>query len=460
MESNSINTVRNQLIADLREKNARLKELEEQANNLQIMITAGRRDADFDLFYRRFQMTEIFASLPAESLKTIYLKDFYTDFWKLAGEAHRVTKFAEEERDIAQQIFTALQREKNSVRRQYLALLLILFGEIEQVQSFFEQNLWPLQLKQDFATFSKWHQLANNSLSPQTRAKIEHNEQIFDFLQEKYSALIKKYSQAVFNEKTCSQVKPEDYHIYFCWLQGEENFPPIVRCCYNSLKQNAGRYKIVFIDEKNFSNYVDIAPHIMNKFRTGKISRTHFSDILRVNLLERYGGLWLDSTILVTDSLNNHNDSWQLPFYTTKWFCERDIKNPVAKNISFGRWATYVQGTAIRHNPLFTFGKEFYNEYWHDYDEVIDYYLMDFMISLAYENISFVRNEIDNLPINDTLFPLFQNHLNDTYKNFPYDKIFKNTFLHKLSWKIKLDMTTPGTVFREIQRRYAPETLT
>ena len=348
-----------QLEAELREKTARLKTLEQRANNLQRMLAAGRRDADFDLFCRRVQMAEILANLPPEALRQLHLTDFYSELWKLAGDAQRVSKFAEEEKNISQQILEQAQRETNSVRRQYLALVLIVFGKLQEAQRLIDPHLWPFQLKQDFEAFVKWNRLTNSPFPPQARAAIARNEQIQAFLHEKYSALIKKYAKAVINEETCPHVK--DYQIYFCWLQGEANLPPIVRCCYNSFKQNAGRYKIVFIDEQNFSKYVDIPPHVMDKFRTGKITRTHFSDILRVNLLERYGGLWLDSTILVTEPLEKYKDFWQMPYFTQKFYHDRNV--PYSSFISFGRWAGFIQGTAVRHNPLFAFESEFLSSF-------------------------------------------------------------------------------------------------
>ena len=235
--------------------------------------------------------------------------------------------------------------------------------------------------------------------------------------------------------------------------------PPIVRCCYNSLKQNAGHYKIVFIDEKNFSEYVDIEPHILDKFRAGKISRTHFSDILRVNLLERYGGLWLDATILVTEPLENHKNLLERYFFTQRFHKEKSIRNKFPDHITFGRWASHIQGTSVLHNPMFVFEKEFYNAYWHDFDRIVVYYLIDFMMALAYENIPAVTKIFDDLPINNTEVYFVSSHLNDSYAEYPFDKILQDNFLNKLGWRSSLDTTRDDTVFREIQRRYAPETI-
>ena len=103
--------------------------------------------------------------------------------------------------------------------------------------------------------------------------------------------------------------------------------------------------------------------------------------------------------------------------------------------------------------------KEFFEEYWQRYDKLHNYFLVNYGIRMAYDHIPFVREEIDKLPINSSFWPRIQYNMNKSYEKFPYDKILQNVFLHKLSYKKDWDMTTPGTVFREIQKRYAPETI-
>ena len=424
---------------------------------MQSIIATGRKDADFDLFCRRTQMAETFANLPPEAMRTLFLTDFYPEFWKLAGVAQRKTKFAEDEKNTSRQILERARQEQNPVRQQYFALSLLIFGELREAQSLINQNLWSYQIRQDFEAFVNWRKVTDEFPPPQRRALIARNMQIAAFLQEKYSELIKKYSQAVINEETCPRV--EDYKIWFCWLQGEETMPLSIRCSYNSRKQNAGHYKIVFIDEKNFSNYVDIAPHILDKFKAGKISRTHFSDILRVNLLERHGGLWLDGTIFVTEPLENHKDLLERVFFTTKGVRDKDIKDRWSSSPTFSRWSPATLGTTVHHNPLFAFTKEFFEEYLRDFDKFIDYILLDFMVDLAYENIPVVKKFIDDVPFNNSGFCFTWDYRNSPYVTHPFDKIFNDTFLYYLSWKDPIDMKTPGTVFRELQRRYAPETI-
>ena len=83
---------------ELREKTARLNELDQQVNRLQELVGLGRRDSDFDLFYRRLQAAEKFSRLSPDAMKTLPYNELYYEFWQLAHESHRVTKFSSEEK--------------------------------------------------------------------------------------------------------------------------------------------------------------------------------------------------------------------------------------------------------------------------------------------------------------------------------------------------------------------------
>ena len=106
------------------------------------------------------------------------------------------------------------------------------------------------------------------------------------------------------------------------------------------------------------------------------------------------------------------------------------------------------------HNPLFVFAKNFYNEYWKEFDGVVDYFLMDFMIDIAYDKIPFVKNEIDAVPINNSDVHTLVQHLLNRYADFPYEKVLKGNFFHKLTYKGLTDYQTKGTVLDEILKKY------
>ncbi len=176
-------------------------------------------------------------------------------------------------------------------------------------------------------------------------------------------------------------------------------------------------------------------------------------------MLEKFGGLWLDATVLVTKPLENYKRFLKMDFFTQRFYKEKDNFGMCAFLASYGRWAGFIQGTAILHNPLFAFAKKLFNEYWQEFNELIEYLLLDYTIDIAYDNIPFVKKEMDELPVNNIfVLDLFE-RLNLPYKDFQYDKFLKDTFLFKLGYKIPLDLQKKDSVFRDIQKRYAPNTI-
>jgi hypothetical protein len=81
--------------------------------------------------------------------------------------------------------------------------------------------------------------------------------------------------------------------------------PQLVKLCNKSVKKYIPKdiAELHFICKDNLANYLDVPDYIWKKHEEGKISTAHFSDYIRVSLLAKYGGLWLDATIFVTSDL-------------------------------------------------------------------------------------------------------------------------------------------------------------
>ena len=84
--------------------------------------------------------------------------------------------------------------------------------------------------------------------------------------------------------------------IWFYWGQGLAEAPPVVRRCHHELMRHHAPDEVVVLDDGLVSEYVEI-PEAARR-RTAE-DRTKFSDVLRLELLHRYGGIWLDATCLV-----------------------------------------------------------------------------------------------------------------------------------------------------------------
>ena len=116
-------------------------------------------------------------------------------------------------------------------------------------------------------------------------------------IRKEYQGVLDSLKVEKYNDKDMSNT------VWICWLQGIENAPKLVKNCYKSVRHNVKDMDIVVLDEKNLFNYVSLPDYIVKKWKNKTITNTHFSDIIRLNILNLHGGLWLDATTYLTGPL-------------------------------------------------------------------------------------------------------------------------------------------------------------
>lgn len=82
--------------------------------------------------------------------------------------------------------------------------------------------------------------------------------------------------------------------------------PFVVRKCYESWCKYNPNWEIIFLDNQNLKDYLQLYKLVHNKIDL--IGKASLSDIIRVNLLNKYGGVWVDSTCFCCQPL----DEWLL----------------------------------------------------------------------------------------------------------------------------------------------------
>ena len=245
-------------------------------------------------------------------------------------------------------------------------------------------------------------------------------------------------------EKTCADVidryleaesEPKDQmhggtvspNIWVFWWTGEETAPELVRACIHSIRLRANGHPVVVLDQNNYQSYVQIPEHILEKHAAGRIGHAHFSDILRLSLLAKYGGAWIDATVFLSQPLPDV--VFQNDFYSLRQY------DPDATYPSKSRWCTYfLAGNSAF--PLFGFVRDCLTEYWKKNNSDIDYLLFDYVILLAYRRLPSVREAVDRLPDNNPYRMELMERISAPYS----DKLFtllstSDTFASKLSWR-------------------------
>lgn len=225
----------------------------------------------------------------------------------------------------------------------------------------------------------------------------------------------------------------EDCPIWICWWQGKEHMPDLAKLCMRYVEKNKGQHKIIFVDQDNFQQYVTLPDFLLERLEKGKISITHFTDVLRFALLQKYGGIWLDALIMMVSPLNISN----LYFYTNK---------NIPKNnnyVSQCRWTGGVLACG-KNNPLVSFVYESYVSYWKKNQIAIDYMLMDYIIDIGYEEVGSIREMIDEVDYNNPNFYILKSMFNQAVDIPVINSIYQGTELLSLNRRILCEETTPS----------------
>ena len=186
-------------------------------------------------------------------------------------------------------------------------------------------------------------------------------------LVKEYRPVMKDIADRVRNEGTALEHK-RTKKIWFCWLQGLENAPEVVKACYNSLTRLTG-YSLKVINEKNWREYITLPDYIIRRREKKQIPPAHFSDLLRLELLIKYGGTWIDSTVLCT-GVNNDNENANVNYLDTDLFMFQYTQPGSSEWGGIGNWFI----SACTNNPVLTVLRDMLYVYWREHDCVLDYY--------------------------------------------------------------------------------------
>lgn len=243
-----------------------------------------------------------------------------------------------------------------------------------------------------------------------------------EFLEKEFYEFIINYE---FN--TCNQKNSKI--IWTLWMQGYENAPELVKSTIDSIRKFAelNNFQFILLEENTIEKYIVFPKLIKEKMDLGVIDYTKISDILRVSLLAKYGGTWVDATIYMKEEFDS---SLLLQnYYTIKTGGIEDY----SPNISNNRWkGFFLSGNS----SLFSFTRDFFFEYYSRYDIAVDYLLIDYIFDMAYKYDEKIKNQMLELEkSNPNLFWL-ESHLGDKFDQKVWDNITETTKVFKTTYKL------------------------
>lgn len=275
---------------------------------------------------------------------------------------------------------------------------------------------------------------AKDSIKRKTRIvfRIANKRVYSEYEMSKKSMKLSRMFQKTISEGiTENKPRVKNRIIWVCWLQGFDKTPPIVNACLNSIKkvsQNSN-YTVKCVDEKNVLEYIELPENVLDKYKKGIISSAHFSDIIRTALLCKYGGIWIDATVLFTsEKIPDYIDSTGLFFFQDINWGNLDRPSSILSN-----WLISSESN----NPILLLTLKMLFQYWNNYDYPIHYFFYHMLFSLAAERYP---NELKSVPVYSNEPPrILIRELDDRFNEDRWIQITKMSDVHKLKWRVNYD---------------------
>lgn len=241
------------------------------------------------------------------------------------------------------------------------------------------------------------------------------------FFEKRYLPLIK----SLHAENTIDYtVNPDEEKIFTLWFQGIENAPKVVKACIESIRRVYGD-RLVVLDEKTMSDYISLPSYIMEKWHQKKIIPANFSDIVRIELLTKYGGYWFDATDYLLSPIPEVIKQADFFMFVT---------SPVLYTHMFVQ-TCFMR--AKKGDALIKMWRELVFEYWKRENRAADYFLVHMLFKALVTHNEEARSLFEKMP------KLYQDNIHKfwyEYGHLPYETsqidILKNyAFFQKCSYR-------------------------
>ena len=232
---------------------------------------------------------------------------------------------------------------------------------------------------------------------------------------------------------------PSGAPIWFCWLQGMENAPELVKVCLESLRASIGG-DIIVLDAQNYTDYVTLPEYVIRKYKKGIIPPALFSDMLRLELLIRYGGTWIDSTVWTSPKVGAKDSkcwqAWQ-KIQESELFIYRYF-NREGRVEGMSNWFIHAEAG----NALLKDVRDMLYAYWHDYNCTVEYYIFHLFFSHVAKRYP---EMIRKMPRGNSYHALWlRDHVEREISKEDWQKLINNVPFHKLNWRKKVPKALRG----------------
>lgn len=244
--------------------------------------------------------------------------------------------------------------------------------------------------------------------------------------------------QATAAERSRPPQRPQR-RAFVYWAQGWDDVPAVVAACQAQIRSRHDSSEIEFVDDASLARWVEIPPEVRQKLAQ---RRAHLSDVIRLELLSRHGGVWLDATCYPTrnvlDALDDVDGSGLFAFTRrpgrpANWLIAASPGNYVIEALRAGHLA-----------------------FWERYDEPFHYYIFHHVFEALHLLDNRFREVWDAVPALSIDPPhAFQRVMREPFEAERFDRLLAGSWVHKLTYKHQAEHLTEDTMLHALLSRHA-----
>jgi hypothetical protein len=241
-------------------------------------------------------------------------------------------------------------------------------------------------------------------------------------------------------ERAAAQANPtpgERGPIFCLWIQGFDNAPPVVQACRRQLLKSASR-EVVCLDAGTLPKYAELPPDIASM----EMSMAHRSDLVRLELLARYGGTWLDATCLVRSDFDERLEEVSASGFFA--FAKRKA--------TLSNWLLSVDRPG---HYLILMMREALHAYWRRFGRMNRYYAFHYIFEGLVELDPGVREIWEATPkIPHRHACSLQTRMFVPYGEDRFRALIDRAFVQKLTYRYRPQRARAGTMLGHVLRTY------
>lgn len=248
---------------------------------------------------------------------------------------------------------------------------------------------------------------------------------------------LKKYLKYIHVKDAAVSLEEVPKRIWILWLQDIDHAPEIVKCCYESVRKYCPDYQITMLDESKVEQYVTLPDIIRRKWSRKQISPAHYSDMIRLSVLLKYGGIWMDATCLLTDRLPSYVER-------SKFFMFKADRLASFRSTDCSNW--FIKSP--RNNPLLIHLNQLLVRYHEKNKAVKDYFVFHQFLTLLVLVYPAYRKLWSEVPYITHMIPHFLwFEVGEPYDEVRYEEICRLSSIHKLTYKVSDQIKADRTNF-------------